>query len=220
MAEQGGVIKLLTEHVLKVALGQCDAWRRKGMRVRVSVNIAPRSLLDHDLPATIRALLEHFKLPGKALQLEITESRTVTDMGRAHSVLADLRSIGVTIAIDDFGTGFSSLAQLQQLPVDEIKIDPSFVSNMETNPDDAALVRSIIELGRNLGLHVTAEGVESEGVKRTLVELGCDFAQGFHIGRPAVAEECWPTIGWPSHASDPRSAGIASAVHAMGREHS
>ena len=98
--------------------------------------------------------------------------------------------MGVTIAIDDFGTGFSSLSQLQQLPIDEIKIDRSFVMRMETDRNDAVLVRSIIELGRNLGLRVTAEGVESESIKRSLSELGCDFVQGFHIGRPVVAEEC------------------------------
>ena len=98
--------------------------------------------------------------------------------------------MGVLIAIDDFGTGFSSLSQLQQLPIDEIKIDRSFVMRMETDHNDAALVRSIVDLGRNLGLRVTAEGVESESVLRSLRQLGCDYAQGFHVGRPAVAEEC------------------------------
>jgi EAL domain-containing protein (putative c-di-GMP-specific phosphodiesterase class I) len=98
--------------------------------------------------------------------------------------------MGVMIAIDDFGTGFSSLSQLQQLPIDEIKIDRSFVTRMETDRNDAVLVRSIIELGRNLGLRVTAEGVETENVKTRLRQLGCDFAQGFHTGRPVLAEEC------------------------------
>jgi len=98
--------------------------------------------------------------------------------------------MGVTIAIDDFGTGYSSLSQLQQFPVDEIKIDRSFVMRMETEPDDAVLVRSIIDLGRNLGLRVTAEGVETASVQRSLQELGCDFAQGFHISRPLPADEC------------------------------
>jgi EAL domain-containing protein (putative c-di-GMP-specific phosphodiesterase class I) len=98
--------------------------------------------------------------------------------------------MGVMIAIDDFGTGFSSLSQLQQLPIDEIKIDRSFVTRMETDRNDAVLVRSIIELGRNLGLRVTAEGVENERVQAMLRDLGCDYAQGFHLGRPGEAEEC------------------------------
>jgi diguanylate cyclase (GGDEF)-like protein len=190
LAEQTGVIKQLTDRVLEAALGQCAAWRRDGLDVRVSVNISTRSLLDHHLPTTIRVLLQRFELPSRLLQLEITESRIVADLGRARRMLEELRAMGVTIAIDDFGTGFSSLSQLQQLPVDEIKIDRSFVKNMETDAGDAVLVRSIVELGRNLGLRVTAEGVESQSVMRSLTNLGCDFAQGFHIGRPVAADEC------------------------------
>jgi diguanylate cyclase (GGDEF)-like protein len=190
LAEQTGVIKLLTDRVLEDSVEQCAAWRRDGIDVRISVNISTRSLLDHDLPATIRVLLDRYALPSRLLQLEITESRIVADIGRARRVLEELRAMGVTIAIDDFGTGFSSLSQLQQLPVDEIKIDRSFVQNMETDAGDAVLVRSIVELGRNLGLRVTAEGVESESVMRSLSDLGCDFAQGFHIGRPVAADEC------------------------------
>ncbi len=190
LAEQTGLIKPLTVRVLEAAMEQCDIWRRQGTEVRVSVNVSTRCLLDHDLPETIRSLLRRHDLPSRLIQLEITESRVVSDVGRARAVLEDLRATGVTIAIDDFGTGFSSLSQLQQLPVDEIKIDRSFVQNMETNASDAVLVRSIIELGRSLGLRVTAEGVETESVKRHLAALGCDFAQGFHIGRPAPAAEC------------------------------
>jgi EAL domain-containing protein (putative c-di-GMP-specific phosphodiesterase class I) len=105
--------------------------------------------------------------------------------------------MGVKIAIDDFGTGFSSLSQLQQLPIDEIKIDKSFVTRMEVNRNDAVLVRSIIELARNLGLRVTAEGVETESIRASLRKLGCDYAQGFHIGRPAPALECRASLGEP-----------------------
>jgi EAL domain-containing protein (putative c-di-GMP-specific phosphodiesterase class I) len=176
--------------VLEASLRQCDLWRREGIDLRVSVNVSTRNLLDHDLPTTIRGLLERFGLPASVLQLEITESRFVADLGRARTVLNELRAMGVTIAIDDFGTGFSSLSQLQQLPIGEIKIDRSFVMRMGADRNDAVLMRSIIELGRNLGLRVTAEGVESESIKRSLSELGCDFVQGFHIGRPVVAEEC------------------------------
>ena len=190
LAEQTGVIKQLTDYVLEAALAQCAAWRRDGLEVRMSVNVSTRSLLDHGLPETIGKLLGQYDVPSRLLQLEITEGRVVSDLGRARRVLEQLRAMGVTIAIDDFGTGFSSLSQLQQLPVDEIKIDRSFVKNMETDSGDAVLVRSIVELGRSLGLRVTAEGVESESVLRSLGELGCDFVQGFHIGRPVAAQEC------------------------------
>jgi predicted signal transduction protein with EAL and GGDEF domain len=200
LAEQTGVIKPLTARVLESSLCQCDQWRSEGLEVTVSVNISARSLIDHDLPSMIRALLERFRLPASVLQLEITESRIIADLRRARTALDELRGMGVKIAIDDFGTGFSSLLQLQQLPIDEIKIDRSFVTRMETNRSDAVLVRSIIELGRNLGLNVTAEGVESESVRCSLSELGCDFAQGFHIGRPVDAQECRRYLEAPAPA--------------------
>jgi diguanylate cyclase (GGDEF)-like protein len=195
LAEQTGVIKPLTEKVLEASLQQCRAWRRAGLEVTVSVNVSTRSLLDHDLPVIIGALLAQLDLDGSALQLEITESRIVADLPRARASLEELRAMGVMIAIDDFGTGYSSLSQLQQLPIDEIKIDRSFVTRMESDRQDAVLVHSIIDLGRNLGLRVTAEGVETENVKQVLAELGCDYAQGFHVGRPAIAEECTRHLG-------------------------
>jgi len=203
LAEQTGIIKLLTERVLEASLEQCRLWRRAGLEVTVSVNVSTRSLVDHDLTVAIGALLARFDLHASALQLEITESRIVADLPRARASLEELRAMGVTIAIDDFGTGYSSLTQLQQLPVDEIKIDRSFVTGMETDRQDAVLVHSIIDLGRNLGLLVTAEGVESENVKQVLAELGCDYAQGFHVGRPAVAEECVRHLRAP-RSSEPR----------------
>jgi diguanylate cyclase (GGDEF)-like protein len=197
LAEHTGAIKPLTEWVLASALCQCQVWRREALNVTVSVNVSTRSLLDNDLPPLVRTLLGRFKLPPAALQLEITESRIVADLRRARDALEEIKDMGVTIAIDDFGTGFSSLSQLQQLPIDEIKIDRSFVMRMEANRNDAVLVRSIIELARNLGLGVTAEGVESESVRGTLCQLGCDFAQGFYIGRPVSAKECRSFLGNP-----------------------
>ena len=178
---------------------------REGLEVTVSVNVSTRSLLDHDLLTIIGTLLARLDLDASALQLEITESRIVADLPRARAALEELRAMGVMIAIDDFGTGYSSLSQLQQLPVDEIKIDRSFVTRMETDRQDAVLVHSIIDLGRNLGLRVTAEGVETENVKDVLAELGCDFAQGFHVGRPVVAQECARYLGLarPAAAADP-----------------
>jgi diguanylate cyclase (GGDEF)-like protein len=190
LAEQSSLLKPLTQHVLEVSLRQCRAWRDEGHDLRVSVNLSARSLLDRDLPHDVARLLRASELPGDVLQLEITESRLVSDFRRAEYVLAALRELGVGLAIDDFGTGFSSLAQLQRLPVDEIKIDKSFVLNMATNADDAAIVRSTIELGRTLALDVTAEGVETPEAYAHLVALGCHFAQGYHVGRPSPAASC------------------------------
>jgi diguanylate cyclase (GGDEF)-like protein len=205
LAEQTGIIKPLTEVVLEAALAQCKLWRGEGLEVTVSVNVSTRSLLDHDLLTIIGALLARLDLDASALQLEITESRIVADLPRARAALEDLRAMGVMIAIDDFGTGYSSLSQLQQLPVDEIKIDRSFVTRMETDRQDAVLVHSIIDLGRNLGLRVTAEGVETQNVQDVLARLGCDFAQGFHLGRPVVANECerYLTAATPVEPSAP-----------------
>jgi EAL domain-containing protein (putative c-di-GMP-specific phosphodiesterase class I) len=197
LAEQTGIIKPLTEWVMEASLEQCRRWRRAGLEVTVSVNVSTRSLLDHDLPVAIGTMLARLDLHASALQLEITESRIVADLPRARAALDELRAMGVVIAIDDFGTGYSSLSQLQQLPVDEIKIDRSFVTRMETDRQDAVLVHSIIDLGRNLGLRVTAEGVETENVKQVLAELGCDYAQGFHVGRPVIADECTRYLGPP-----------------------
>jgi diguanylate cyclase (GGDEF)-like protein len=205
LAEQTGIIKPLTEKVLEASLEQCKRWRQEGLEVTVSVNVSTRSLLDHDLLTIIGTLLSRLDLDASALQLEITESRIVADLPRARAALEDLRAMGVMIAIDDFGTGYSSLKQLQQLPVDEIKIDRSFVTRMETDRQDAVLVHSIIDLGRNLGLRVTAEGVETENVKDVLAELGCDYAQGFHVGRPVIAHECTRYLKPPAqdHPSAP-----------------
>jgi diguanylate cyclase (GGDEF)-like protein len=200
LAEQTGIIKPLTEKVLEAALEQSKRWRLAGHEVTVSVNVSTRSLLDHDLLTVIGMLLARLDLHASALQLEITESRIVADLPRARAALEELRAMGVMIAIDDFGTGYSSLSQLQQLPVDEIKIDRSFVTGMETDRQDAVLVRSIIDLGRNLGLRVTAEGVETQNVKDVLAELGCDYAQGFHVGRPAIAHECARYLTTPAPA--------------------
>jgi diguanylate cyclase (GGDEF)-like protein len=217
LAEQTGIIRPLTEKVLEASLEQCGRWRRAGLEVTVSVNVSTRSLLDHDLAAVIGALLARLDLHASALQLEITESRIVADLPRARASLEELRAMGVMIAIDDFGTGYSSLSQLQQLPVDEIKIDRSFVTRMETDRQDAVLVHSIIDLGRNLGLRVTAEGVETENVKEVLAKLGCDYAQGFHVGRPVIADECTRFLGPPTPVGDGAPASGGARVIALAR---
>lgn len=186
LAEHTGLIKPLTLSVLSTSLAQCSAWARAGTQVHLCVNVSNRSLLDRELVEAIRDQLARNQLPADILQLEITEGELVADLPRARAVLDELRGMGVTVAIDDFGTGFSSLAQLQRLPVDEIKIDKSFVLDMENNKYDAAIVSSTIELARNLGLVVTAEGIESEAVLLRLSEMGCHYGQGFFLGRPAA----------------------------------
>jgi diguanylate cyclase (GGDEF)-like protein len=194
IAEQSGLIKALTLRVLESAIIQAREWERSGTPIRVSVNLSTRNLLDRELPADVARLLNVHGLPPRLLQLEVTESRVAADLNRTRTVLEELRDMGLTIAIDDFGTGFSSLTQLQQLPVDEIKIDKSFVLGMDASRQDAAIVRSTIDLGRNLGLAVTAEGVESQEVLTTLTDLGCDSLQGFFIGRPQAADACARTL--------------------------
>jgi diguanylate cyclase (GGDEF)-like protein len=189
-AEQTGLIKALTGFVLDAAIAQAKRWEQSGLRTRVSVNVSARNLLDRELPATVAELLARHGLPAELLELEVTETKTPADLQRTRSVLEELRQLGVVIAIDDFGTGFSSLTQLQELPVDEIKIDKSFVRNMVSSENDAAIVRSTVVLGKSLHLAVTAEGVETEETWRRVEELGCDSAQGFLLGRPAPPEEC------------------------------
>jgi len=190
LAESAGLITPLTHWVLDQALRQCRAWKDRGLDVGVRVNLSTRSLLDRGLPLEIAELLTRHGLRPSVLQVEITETKIVADFGRARDVLRQLRTLGVRVAIDDFGTGYSSLAQLQQLPADEIKIDKSFVMNMQSNGNDAAIVRSTIGLGRNLSLNVTAEGVETLETCERLLELGCDYAQGYFLGRPSPAEAC------------------------------
>jgi diguanylate cyclase (GGDEF)-like protein len=190
LAEHSGLIKPLTMSVIDKALGQFRSWQRSGPALRVSVNLSSRCLVDPGLPAEIAGLLEKHSVAPRWLQLEVTESRIVANLPRAKTMLRQLRGLGVGLAIDDFGTGFSSLGQLQELPFEEIKIDKSFVIDMLEDESKLAIVKSTIGLGRALGLEVTAEGVEDASLYQRLSELGCDFVQGFHLGRPAGADRC------------------------------
>jgi EAL domain-containing protein (putative c-di-GMP-specific phosphodiesterase class I) len=184
LAEQTGVIKPLTAWVLDAALAQCRAWRDSGLELTVAVNLSVRNLLDAHLPESIAGLLSRYALPPSALELEITESTIVADQVRALDVLTRLNAMGIGLSVDDFGTGYSSLAYLKDLPVSELKIDRKFVNNMTEDGDDAFIVRSTIDLGRNLGLQVVAEGVETQAVWDQLAALGCDVAQGYFLTRP------------------------------------
>jgi diguanylate cyclase len=155
----------------------------------VAVNISTRSLLDPTFPDQVASQLAARQVSSDRLVLEITESAVMADPARALEVLGRLHTLGVGLAVDDFGTGYSSMAYLKELPVDELKIDRSFVGQMATSPSDSVIVRSTIDLGHNLGLRVVAEGVETQHAWQELSALGCDLAQGYYLGRPMPAAE-------------------------------
>ena len=189
LAEHSGLIRPLTLHVLDVALRNCAAWHRAGHRVHVAVNLSPNTLLDDTLPDVIVQLLAKNDVPAAALLLEITESTLMADPEGSLGTLNRLRGLGIKISIDDFGTGYSSLGRLRELPIDEVKIDKSFVRHAATDHRDRALVRSTVELGHALDLHVVAEGVEDEQTYAFLVSTGCDIVQGYYIAKPLPADQ-------------------------------
>jgi diguanylate cyclase (GGDEF)-like protein len=184
VAEGTGIIIRLTERVLGMALEAMRGWRDRGVAVPVAVNLSARCLLDSSLPDLVARLLRENDVPAALLRLEVTESAVMTDAARCMDVLQRLHELGVRLSIDDFGTGYSSMVHLRRLPVDELKIDRSFVLGMTTMTADAVLVRSAIDLGHNLGLTVVAEGVEGLEHVDALRDLGCDVAQGYHYARP------------------------------------
>jgi diguanylate cyclase (GGDEF)-like protein len=189
VAEQTGLIHSLTRYVLDEALRQCRQWRSNGFDFGVSVNLSARSLGSNELAKQVRELLRERALPADALTLELTESAIMSDPFRAVVVLSELRRMGVRLSIDDFGTGYSSLAYLKRLPVSEIKIDRSFVSNVAADEDDAAIVLSTIQLAQSLRLDVVAEGVETAATLDALASFGCRLVQGYYFTRPLPADE-------------------------------
>ncbi|HEY4367611.1 MAG TPA: EAL domain-containing protein [Steroidobacteraceae bacterium] len=188
-AEQTGYIKVLTRWVLEEAIRQCGAWHASGLEMKVSVNISVRDLMNRELPDMIAQLLEKYRTPACMLCLEITESGFMEDPAYSQKVLERLSALGMQLSIDDYGTGYSSLSYIAQLPVDELKIDRSFVSRMLQDPTTSMIVRSTIELGHSLGLKVVAEGVEDEASYTMLQQLGCDHAQGYYMSRPLPPRE-------------------------------
>lgn len=187
LAERTGLIKPLTMWVLNAGLEQCQRWTKEGMVMGVAVNLSAQVLFDLDLPDIVAgALAAHDVSPGRLI-LEITESTIMVDKDKALQILARLSDMGVRIAIDDFGTGYSSLSYLSKMPVDEIKIDKSFVLDMHDNKSNAVIVHATIDLGHNLGLSVIGEGVEDESMYARLHALGCDAAQGYFLTRPLDA---------------------------------
>jgi EAL domain-containing protein (putative c-di-GMP-specific phosphodiesterase class I) len=189
LAERTGLIHPLTDFVLSEALRECREWLDSGLELPVAVNISARNLLDGEFPNLVAALLRKFEVPPQMLQLEITESATMSSPERARASLVALTALGVTLSLDDFGTGYSSLAYLKDLPVDELKIDRSFVVDLRTHPANRMIVNSVVRLGQNLGLRVVAEGVEDLEVWGELLKLGCDFAQGYYLARPMPGKD-------------------------------
>lgn len=189
LTEQTALIHPLTLFVIDEALAQCTKWERQGLHLGVAVNLSPRNLHDVSIPGEVAKLLRKWNVPGDRLTLEITENAIVADPERARTILEQLSELGVTISIDDFGVGYTSLAQLARLALDQIKIDRSFVLNMGTDANDAAIVRSIITLGHDLGLEVVAEGVETKAAWDGLAGLGCDTMQGYYVSHPLPADD-------------------------------
>jgi diguanylate cyclase len=194
LAETTGLMRTLTRQVLHLALAQCASWRRAGFDLHVSVNVAVVDLLDEDLPQQVAAALDRYKLPPSALIIEVTESSVFSDPVRIRDVLMRLDQLGVELSLDDFGTGFSSLGHLKSLPVAEIKIDRSFVAQMATNPEDAAIVNTMIQLAERLGKRVVAEGVDDEDTWQLLAVAGCHLIQGYALSRPLPAKELAPLL--------------------------
>ncbi len=184
LAERTGLIGPLTTYVLEEALRQCRRWLDRKQRIGVAVNLSVLSLLDPELVPTVSGLLAETGVPNEMLTLEITEGMVMAEPDRALPVLHRLHDLGVQLAVDDFGTGYSSLAYLSQLPVDDVKIDKTFILGMGTGDSDLAIVRTIIELCHSLGFRVVAEGVEDELTRDLLRGMGCDVMQGYLITRP------------------------------------
>jgi diguanylate cyclase (GGDEF)-like protein len=189
LAERTGLITPLTHYVLKVALQQCRQWCQAGHELAVAVNVSARRLLDLSFPDEVAGLLAIWQVPARLLVVEITESTIMADPAHALEVLGRLDRMGVQVAIDDFGTGYSSMAHLKSLPVHELKVDRSFVMHMTSSASDAVIVQTTIDLGRNLGLRVVAEGVEDAATWQELEALGCNAIQGYYVSRPIPAED-------------------------------
>jgi len=187
IAERTGLIKPMTDWILDKAMKQCREWQDAGAPIHVAVNVSAKSLLEETLPSKVQSMLDKWNIDPRFLKIEITESSIMADPAHALAIMSMLQSMGVRLSVDDFGTGYSSLTHLRELPIDEIKIDKSFVTGMITSEADAAIVRTVIDLAHNLGKQVCAEGVEDAETMHKLEEMGCDLAQGYFISRPVPA---------------------------------
>jgi diguanylate cyclase (GGDEF)-like protein len=208
LAEQTSLIKPLTAWVVEEALRQLTEWEKAGIETRVAINLSARNLADEKLPEHLAQLLERGKVQPNRMMMEITESAVMANPERAAGVLERFREIGIELAIDDFGTGYSSLTYLRTLPARELKIDRSFVRDIDTNESNALITSAVIKLARAFGLEVVAEGVETEGELRRLIALGCDIAQGYLISRPMPA--CDYATFLANHAKSPISRSLSN----------
>ncbi|MFK8017561.1 MAG: putative bifunctional diguanylate cyclase/phosphodiesterase, partial [Gammaproteobacteria bacterium] len=189
LLENAGQISQLTDWVFKEAVRQCREWIDAGYDLGIAVNISAQDLLDESLPSRIDALLRHYVVQPSRISIEVTESAVIRDPDRAVSILQEFRRGGLKIALDDFGTGQTSLSLLKQLPLSQVKIDKSFVQTLRADSGDAIIVKSIIDLGHNMGLLVTAEGVESNYCWNLLNSYDCDLVQGYLVSAPLTADE-------------------------------
>jgi diguanylate cyclase (GGDEF)-like protein len=215
LVEKTVLLRPLTAFVLEESMRQWREWADRGVRLQVAVNISVRSLLDNQLPGQVAEILARYEVPPAFLKLELTESFLMADSGRSTGVLDGLSDVGVNLSIDDFGTGYSSLSHLKRLPIQEIKIDRSFVMNMLVDANDSMIVRATVELGKNLGLQVVAEGVEDRETWDLLASFGCDEAQGYFFSRPIPSDEFWR---WLS-VRDPNAMLQPSPPDSSGRLH-
>jgi diguanylate cyclase (GGDEF)-like protein len=192
--ENSDLLGAFTEYVIDKALAAAAQWAKRGPAVPVAVNLSARSLLDPRLPDAVAALLRRHRVPGRRLSLEITETVMTSDLPGIDEALTSLRSLGVRLAVDDFGTGFASLTLLTRVPLDEVKVDGSFVTRMASSSEAAAIVRTTVELGRELGMRVVAEGVETAAQREMLTTLGCPAGQGFYLATPASPDRIGETL--------------------------
>jgi EAL domain-containing protein (putative c-di-GMP-specific phosphodiesterase class I) len=192
----------MTELVVDRALDDAAVWHARGHRLPVAVNLFPPTLADLDLPARLAHALKGHGLTSSALTVEITEDFMLGNLDRARVVLTGLRHRGISIAIDDFGSGYSSLCYLNELPIDEVKLDRSFIASITEDPRAAAIVRSVIDLSHTLGLTTVAEGVETSDIAAVLSGYGLDFVQGHYFSYSVTAPELLNLITRPTHTTD------------------
>lgn len=218
LAEQTGNIRHLTRWMLEKATADCAAWRAEGLDLRISVNLSAKDIATDEIVMILSRLLVDKGLPAEALTLEITESALMDEPEEALATLDSLSAMGLSVSVDDFGTGYSSMSYLKRLPADELKIDKSFVLNLANSREDDVIVRSTVDLGRNLGLSVTAEGVEDLQGYLRLREIGCTIAQGYFIARPMPFEkfmEFCRTSPWANGTAVPAPAETGQAATAQ-----
>ncbi|HKB60961.1 MAG TPA: GGDEF domain-containing phosphodiesterase [Gallionellaceae bacterium] len=197
MAESNGLMDRLTQWIITSAVQQCAQFQQLVPGFRVSVNISPSNLHEPDLPFYVDRALRTWNVRGDNLVIEITETAMVDNQNATIEALSELKSHGVRLSIDDFGTGYSSMYYLARMPLDELKIDQSFVRDMLHAPSNAKIVRSLIDLAHNLDLLVVAEGVENEAIMTELAALGCDHVQGYHVGEAMPAKDLLTRLGAP-----------------------